>query len=204
MILGLHQYTYVQNNPVNLTDPFGLKPGDKYPTQDAAAIAASNDINNTSISEGKEYAGWIYRNDDGTYSYTAPNAGTKDGSDPGAQPDGGTAYYHTHGANDPGYDNENFSDADTNFADKKGVDGYVATPGGDIKKYDHDTKTGSNIGSTNPGGGGGGTGGAGGGGGGGAGGGGPGGGGGGSGGGGAGPGGGGPGGGGPCPCGGSG
>ena len=125
------------NNPLRFTDPYGLKPGDKYPTQDAAGRDAINDINPTSIKEGKEYAGRIYKNPDGTYSYTAPNPGTKDSSNPGKHPDGTTnaGSYHTHGANDLGYDNENFSDPDKNLSQGEGQPGYLGTPGGRTKKY---------------------------------------------------------------------
>jgi RHS repeat-associated protein len=40
-------YPYAQNTPTALVDPFGLKPGDHYPTPDMAAINALNDIANT-------------------------------------------------------------------------------------------------------------------------------------------------------------
>lgn len=130
-------YAYTRNNPIRYFDPWGLKPGDKYPTQDASAIDAIKDINPKSIAEGREYAGRIYKNPDGTYSYTAPNRGTKDSSNPGSYPPGTTngGYYHTHGADDPGYDNENFSSADKTFSEREGAPGYLGTPKGAIKKY---------------------------------------------------------------------
>jgi Domain of unknown function (DUF4329) len=43
--------------------------------------------------------------------------------------------YHTHGANDPGYDNENFSSTDKKQNDREGVPGFLGTPNGDIKIY---------------------------------------------------------------------
>jgi RHS repeat-associated protein len=134
---GLNLYAYVGSNPINFTDVLGLKPGDKYPTTDAAAIQASDDINGKSIKEGKEYAGRIYKNSDGTYSYTPPNKGGTDYSFPGNVPPGtkNAGYYHTHGSDDPRYDNENFSPADKDIADREGKPGYVATPKHAIKKY---------------------------------------------------------------------
>jgi len=122
-------------------------PGDPYPTQDAAATDAITDINPTSISEGREYAGWVYQSSNSTYSYTEPISGSMAGSSPGPRPSdnrAGTAIYHTHGANDPGYDNENLSrsnypgePSDINSAETNNVDIYVGTPSGAIKKYDY-------------------------------------------------------------------
>ena len=43
-------------------------------------------------------------------------------------------YYHTHGAYDLRYDNENFSDADENYASYFNINGYVGTPGGRFGK----------------------------------------------------------------------
>jgi RHS repeat-associated protein len=133
----INLYAYARNNPVRYFDPWGLRPGDSYPTADAAAIDAIQDINQTSINEGREHAGRIYGNPDGTYSYTEPNRGTRDSSYPGNPPDGkrNEGYYHTHGANDPGYDNEVFSPEDKNFSEREGKPGYVGTPGNQIKKY---------------------------------------------------------------------
>ena len=138
---GINLYGYVKNNPIDWFDPFGLKPGDPYPTQDTAARDAINDINPTSISEGREYGGWIYQNSDGTYSYTESNSGSRAGTSLGPVPQGVqiTGDYHTHGANDPGYDNENFSQTDKIGNDQMNTTGYLGTPSGTIKRYDPST-----------------------------------------------------------------
>lgn len=130
-------YGYVLNDPVNLGDPAGLEPyTSTYPTNDEAAIDAINDINTTSIANNREYAGWIYKNPDGTYSYSYANPGTMDGSIPGPLPPGPIAgEYHTHGKYDPNYDNENFSPGDKRAADSLGQPGYLGTPNNAIKKY---------------------------------------------------------------------
>ena len=126
----------VQNNPVNYVDPSGLAPGDSYPTPRDAGRQAIIDINPTSIKQGKEYGGVIYTKPNGSSSYTAPVPGGQAGviipfnTSPPA-----TGWYHTHGANDPGYDNENFSSADLNISNSRNIPGYLGTPSGAIKEY---------------------------------------------------------------------
>lgn len=51
----------------------------------------------------------------------------------GTPPKGATADYHTHGAFDPRYDNENFSRGDLDGNAQMGINGYLATPGGSIQ-----------------------------------------------------------------------
>ena len=134
---GINLYSYSYQNPVNFIDPWGLKPGDLYPTVDLAGANAVNDINYKSIKEGREYGGRVYQNPDGTYSYTPPMPGTTDSTSCGdVPPDTKNAGdYHTHGAPDPGYDNENFSPPDKQGNNEEGVNGYLGTPQGVIKRY---------------------------------------------------------------------
>lgn len=123
-----------------------------FKSQDEAAKHVSKSINTTSIRENREYGGMIYQNKDGTYGYTTPIKGSLDGVDPGGPssvPEGtkAIAYYHTHGGDTPGYDNENFSDAydpiskehygDIPYADANNIDGYLATPKGAFKRYSY-------------------------------------------------------------------
>ena len=121
-------------------------PGDSFKTANAAGIAAIENINQTSIKENKEYAGRIYRNADGTFSFTEPVPGGPSGSKLGPKPPGKTIVgdYHTHAAYDPKFDkrkqggldlNEEFSSADKKGIDKQGSPGYLGTPRGFIKKY---------------------------------------------------------------------
>jgi len=54
---------------VNWIDYFGLKPGDKFKTRDEAAIDAIDFIIGVSVQEDREYGGFLYENEDGTFSY---------------------------------------------------------------------------------------------------------------------------------------
>nr|WP_307733504.1 DUF4329 domain-containing protein [Duganella violaceicalia] len=141
---GANTYRYVGDNPLALTDPWGLSPGTPYASQVEAARQATNDVIVQSILQNQEYGGMIYKNRDGTYSYTPPRNGGSDAVDPGgpqACPAGKIpkAYYHTHGAYDRNYDSENFSPADINYANRNNIDGYVGTPNSNFKYYNHTT-----------------------------------------------------------------
>ncbi|MGH9698647.1 MAG: DUF4329 domain-containing protein [Candidatus Acidiferrales bacterium] len=110
----------------------------EFQTRDAAGTQAIDRVNSTSKQEDREYAGWIEKNKDGTYSIDTAKPGTQAGSDPGPKPSAAAADYHTHGANDARYDNEHFSPRD-----KQSVPGspyrYLGTPSGAIKTYDPST-----------------------------------------------------------------
>lgn len=78
-------YAYANGNPLVKTDPYGLAPGDPYPSQVAAARQATNDVIVQSIYQNREFGGMIYRNPNGTYSYTTPIDGGATRSTPGDQ-----------------------------------------------------------------------------------------------------------------------
>src|SRR5713101_4972084 len=106
-------YSYLRSYPINLIDPFGWRPGDKYPSRRCAGWNAENDYDPISRRRNLEYGGFIYHNADGTFSYTDPSAnnnagiGTADALPhfwditipAGTQRAG---WYHTHAAFDPG------------------------------------------------------------------------------------------------------
>ncbi len=132
-------YGYVMNDPINLIDPSGLKPGDKFKTPDAAARDAINYINPTSRRENREYSGSIFKDPSGNFFATDPTGGDENSSripiQPGNFPAG---IYHTHGGPSPGA--ENFSGPDIDGADWIGRPSWLGTPSGNILKYDPNSK----------------------------------------------------------------
>lgn len=123
-------YGYVMQDPINLVDPSGLAPGDSFSSESAAGYDAIKYINNTSIYHNTEFAGTIYRNGLGGYSYTNPSKGGSAGANPGPISVNTTAIYHTHAGYDPRYNNENFSSTDTRFSKGRGLGSYLGTPSG--------------------------------------------------------------------------
>jgi RHS repeat-associated protein len=140
---GLNLYIYVGNNPLEWVDPWGLKAGDRYISQDSAATAAMMEIYERSVTENVEYAGFVYKNwFFGTYSYTVARRGTKDSSHPGFSLRRVRAVYHSHAAYDPAYGagNEFFSSPEKDSAITVECDLYLVTPTGIMKKYDRSTR----------------------------------------------------------------
>ncbi|MBF0526408.1 MAG: DUF4329 domain-containing protein [Deltaproteobacteria bacterium] len=138
---GVNTYSYVGNGPINWRDTSGLLPGDQYPTVFEAGANAIEDINSTSISENREYGGWIYINPNGTFSYTSPYLGDPATTDLGPEPcEKAVGDYHTHGAYDPHYNNEVFS-VPEDTGDYFGAYryGFLGTPNGAIRLYDSHT-----------------------------------------------------------------
>lgn len=146
---GISLYVYGLNNPLRYVDPTGLAAGDKYTTIDRAGVAAVTDVLVVSVTQNREYAGVIYGNWDGTYSYTEANPGTEAYSYPGDAPwfHDKVGIYHTHGQAAPNKDTENFSHpnpdgiGDTGLSDELGIPNYLGTARFAIKKYDPCTKT---------------------------------------------------------------
>ena len=149
-IEGLNTYADVKNNPINLWDPLGLDPGDTFFTWEEAGEDAIKYINSTSQDENLEYGGYIYENDDETYSYTIPCSGDNESVDYNLDdpPECTIADYHTHGAYDPDYCNEIFSEADKEDDIDKGIYGFLGTPSSRIKFYDPETDSTILIGET--------------------------------------------------------
>ena len=127
-------YRYVGNNAVNLWDPWGLAPGDCYPTRDAAAQDAMRDIYGPSTEKDREHGGELYRKPDGSFSYTKPRMGDQHSVAIRPKSPGYEGYYHSHGAESgPKYDDEHFSKPDKQIAIDTGKPAYLVTPSGAMK-----------------------------------------------------------------------
>ena len=152
----LNLYLYVRNDPLNLADPTGRKPGDRYPTPEQAAEDAISFINPTSIQQNTEYGGTIRTDPSGQYYATNPISGTGD-SVPITANASTVGDYHTHGdysmvgpngqpvattqAQDQ-YNSDNFSTQDNtnsatiaNHFGTPNYQSYLGTPSGQIQTY---------------------------------------------------------------------
>ena len=128
-------YRYVGNNPINLTDPFGLAPGDIFPTINEAGIDAINYINSRSIRKGREYGGYIYGNRPTGYTYYQPIAGGADSVTLPPPPFNAVADFHTHGSALPGQSFENFSAVDIQSNNLLNIPGFLGTPRNNFFRY---------------------------------------------------------------------
>ncbi len=104
--------------------------------QSAAEIAyiktRLNVLQRRSITENREYCGYLGLTPAGDFAISPPQRGSLDGCTPDTPPDGLSllASYHTHAAYSPDYDSEAPSVDDLIGDIGEGVNGYVATPGG--------------------------------------------------------------------------
>jgi len=153
-------YVYAANNPILFKDVFGLyaDPGDEFNSVEEAALDFAVYQNGKSITEDIEYSTAVVKLSNGKYSYIDPQAGTQHNNtltiEIGKSDVSGVtinslseveAVAHTHGADSPGYNDNNFStkgpngeanQGDIPILEKIGKDGFVATPNGSLLKYD--------------------------------------------------------------------
>jgi RHS repeat-associated protein len=130
-------YGYVMSDPVNLIDPSGLKPGDKFSNPADAAKDALDFIWNQSQQNGWEYSGGIYQNKDGTYSATMPTTLKNPFSSQFKWGQAGS--YHTHPmvCDDRGISLEpnSFSGPDINLADANHITVFMMGPNRRLNTY---------------------------------------------------------------------
>ena len=144
---GVNLYAMVGNDPVNSVDAYGLAPKKSlptpgstvYPTMDAAAIAALQNIYVKSNKEGYEWGGEILKTKGG-YKPTKPTRLGEDGGTTAVSPNS-VGSFHTHPSTSRTgqiYINERFSPEDIQSAEDLSEVTYVRTPTRIIK---YDSKT---------------------------------------------------------------
>jgi len=135
---GMNMYGYVGGDPVNWADRFGLAPGDRFLSPDAAAIDALDYYMPQSAKTGREYGGYIYKRQDRDFSYAHAVTGNSDKmntNDFNCTPDGNieVAIYHTHPGS--GRLSAYFSTLDYIVSGNKRISIYLGTETGLIKKW---------------------------------------------------------------------
>jgi hypothetical protein len=149
---GVNWFAYVNDDPVNWVDLWGLAPGDVFPNEIEAVKDFSMTYNDDSIRNDKEYASSIFtfqsqKTGDYLYSYTVPNKSTSNSASSASLPIGNNtdiaSYIHTHGAYsnkattfEQQYDYNIPSDIDQEFARDTGKPVYTVGPAGAVNKFD--------------------------------------------------------------------
>ena len=143
-------YCMVYNRLVLEVDLLGAVPAslpssyyNKYTNPTKAVRRRGQYINPRSKQEHREYCGCVCKKKNPETCkdeyFTTQARGRLSGCRPLDAPcpddSAWVAYWHTHGGNDPQYDNENFSPSDRQFSDGHGIDGYLITPGDRFKHY---------------------------------------------------------------------
>jgi len=139
--VNLHVYHYAGNNPVKYTDPDGRAAGDEFITMDDAAIDFAWTYIDDSKRDNKEYGASIYKNENGTYSYTVPSVGNEDSVLSSVHPNLKTeAILHTH-TDIPNAGGFSFQD-EVN-AKELNVPSYMVNAYGELTKFDPSINTGN-------------------------------------------------------------
>ena len=145
-VLDSTVYAFLDNDPISCVDMLGNYPVsfyNKYRNPTNAVRKRGRYINPRSKEENVEYCGCVCMvTDEETCEkryFTTQARGSLDGcsSTDAPCPDGSvmTAAWHTHGGDDPRFENEVFSDRDVGWANNKGMDLYLITPSDKFKQY---------------------------------------------------------------------
>lgn len=139
LFFNYFRYAYVQNDPVNCVDLWGLEARDKFSSVWDALIDFAETYNDDSINNKIEYGTTLYMDKDGNCYYSTPNIGSTSNINMYTVPENITdtpiGLFHTHGNSDPDYDGENFSNTDKQTAKDYNIQVSVVTPGGSLGVY---------------------------------------------------------------------
>ncbi len=136
-------YAYAVNNPLRYIDWLGMGPGDPFKSKVEAANDFGITYNGSSIVRNIEFGSAIFKNENGTYSYTIAYIGSEQNTYINENIPEGTnreGAIHSHGGVDPKYDSENFSPGDKRAAEAERQNEYIVTPSGKLLEYDVSTK----------------------------------------------------------------
>jgi proteasome lid subunit RPN8/RPN11 len=127
-------YQYVLNSPLRFGDPFGLGPGDRFPTMDDAAIDALRNAIPVQERTGREAYGSIIPTDDEKcpYTYDPPKL-TGERGGPVILDENSVGMYHTH---PEGELSKQLSLDDIHTARDTHLQSYIGDPKGRITTYD--------------------------------------------------------------------
>jgi RHS repeat-associated protein len=160
---GTNWFAYVNNDPVNWIDLWGLLPGDVFSSELDAIKDFSMTYNDDSIRNNREYSSSVFsfrsqKTGEYLYSYTVPNRGSSSKSTPSLPFGGGVnidSYIHTHGAyannaktSEQQYDYNIPSPSDQSFAFQNDKTIYTVGPAGAVNKFDPAINTGGYDGGT--------------------------------------------------------
>ena len=147
-------YVFSGNRVIDSREIEGLEPHVLFGSQDRAARNFGKQYNGKSILNKREYVAFIYSIKVGNkdyYAYNTPYKGNQHGIPRDKldkhTPKGGkiVAYIHSHGNDDSGYDDENFSGevgklgGDIGYAEEENLNAYLVTPGGLLEYFDVNT-----------------------------------------------------------------
>ena len=154
---GVNLYAFINNNAIDLFDLLGLEryrepnPShtyNKHKTIDEAIRKRMNYINDRSRNKDREYCGMVCKErlckTNEIVYLTTQVRGNKTDCEPKNAPCPRFTYpvavWHTHGKDDPKYDNEHFSPDDFQYSNDNKIPIYLITPSDKIRTYDPKTK----------------------------------------------------------------
>ena len=142
--VSINEYLFLLNNSSLWVDYLGMHTSsyyNKYNNPTYAVRRRGRHINPRAKRMNREFCGCVCKIcEKGKWKYfTTQTMGNLSNCQPSNAPCPSdsiwVASWHTHGGNDPRYDNENFSNDDKDYAKFYNIDLYLITPGDQFKQY---------------------------------------------------------------------